>query len=151
MLSLVVFLSLPARGAIGQQERSPSGVKVGLQIGAGTIVAPVAFVVGGLATKWVVRHAGANEVQESRAAYAGAWGMTGLATAAVPPLLVRGGNYPAALAGTAIGGAAAGVMVWAGRTLFHENARCAVLCTSWGIVTFALPAAGATLLYNRSR
>ena len=151
VLSLVALLSVPASRVVAQREHSPSGVKVGLQLGIGTLVTPVAFVVGGLGSKWVARQAGATEAQESQVAYFGAWGLAGLTTAAIPPLLVRGGNYPTALAGTLAGGAAAGVMVWAGRAMFHDKAGCGVLCTSWGIVAFALPATGATFWYNRSR
>ena len=151
LLSLVALLCVPASRAVAQRERSPGGVKIGLQVGVGMVVSPVAFVVGGLATKWVARHAGASEALESRVAYFGAWGLAGLATAAVPPLLVRGGNYPAALAGAVAGGVGAGAMVWAGHAMFRDGARCGILCTSWGVAAFALPATGATLWYNRSR
>ena len=150
-LALLALLGVPATSVLAQREPAPSGVKVGLQITSGTVVAPLAFVAGGLATKWFARRAGAGEPRESSLAYVGAWTLAGLATAAMPPLLVHGGNYPAALAGTAVGGAAAGVMVVAGRAMFHNNAHCGVVCTTWGIATFALPATGAALAYNRSR
>ncbi|MEP7347994.1 MAG: hypothetical protein ABI877_22185, partial [Gemmatimonadaceae bacterium] len=75
----------------------------------------------------------------------------GLATAAIPPLMVRGGSYPAAVGGVAIGAGAAALMVKSGRAMFRDDAHCGVLCTTWGLAAFALPATGATLLYNRSR
>ncbi len=150
-LSLTVLLGTPATLALAQRQPAPSGLKVGLQVVTGTVVAPVAFVAGGLATKWVARRIGASEQQESSVAYVGAWSLAGIATAAVPPLMVRGGTYPAALVGTALGGAAAGLVILAGRRMFRDDAQCGVLCTSWGLVSFALPATGATLLYNRSR
>ena len=150
-LTMAALIALSTTRALAQREPTPSGVKVGAQVVTGTVVAPVAFVAGGLSTKWVARHLGANEARESSLAYVGAWTLAGLATAGVPPLIVHGGNYPAALAGTAIGGAAAGVMVWSGRVMFHNSAHCGVLCTTWGIATFALPATGAALAYNRSR
>lgn len=145
------MLTVPWSSVWAQQEEDPSGVRVATQIVAATAIGPVAFMGGGLATKWIVHRTGANEARERRAAYVGAWTLTGVATAAVPPLVLRGGNYPAALAGAVVGGAAGGVMVWTGRALFRDRARCGVVCTAWGIAAFALPATGATLLYDRSR
>lgn len=150
-MTVLIAVSIPAMPAGAQRQPTPSGVKVGAQIATGTLVAPVAFVAGGLGTKWVARHLGADEARESRLAYFGAWTLTGLATAGVPPLIVKGGNYPSALAGTVVGGAAATAMVAAGRVMFHNQEHCGVICTTWGIATFALPATGATLGYNRSR
>lgn len=141
----------PGRGIRAQQERAPSGITVTAQVVTGTVVAPVAFVAGGLATKWVARHLGADEARERSLAYVGAWTLAGAATAAVPPLFARGGYYMASFAGTAIGGGAAAIMVASGRALFRDSARCGVVCTAWGIATFSLPAAGAAILYNRSR
>jgi len=151
MRTTLLGLFIAAAPVQAQREPAPSGLKVGAQIAAGTVVAPLAFVGGGLATKWVARHLGADEARESSLAYVGAWTLAGLATAGVPPLIAKGGNYPAALAGAALGGAAGAVMVAGGRALFRNNAHCGVICTTWGIATFALPAAGATVLYNRSR
>jgi hypothetical protein len=141
---------LPAKGQ-AQQENGPSGVRVTAQIVTGTVIAPVAFVAGGLAARNIAQRAGASERTAERVAYVGAWALAGLGTSVVPPLLLRGGNYPASLAGTAAGGAAAAVAVWMGRQLFHGRAHCGVICTTFGIATFALPAAGATVVYNRSR
>lgn len=150
-LSISVLSAVTTTTALAQRQAAPSGVKVGMEIVTGTVVAPLVFIGGGVTTKWIARRLGATERVESRSAYVGAWTMTGLVTAAVPPLLVHGGNYPAALAGTAIGGAAAAAMVWAGRSMFREAEHCGVVCTVWGVAAFALPATGATLLYHRSR
>ncbi|MBV6520103.1 MAG: hypothetical protein MNPFHGCM_00208 [Gemmatimonadaceae bacterium] len=134
-----------------QQTKEPDGLKVTAQVAAGTVMAPVAFVVGGLTTKWVARHLGATEARERSLAYVGAWILAGAATAAAPALLEKGGYFMASAAGAAIGGSVAAVMVAGGRALFRNDDRCGVFCTAWGLATFAVPATGAAVVYNRSR
>ncbi|MFN8570509.1 MAG: hypothetical protein U0132_00555 [Gemmatimonadaceae bacterium] len=148
--ALLVALCL-TRPADAQRAQNPSGVRVGAQIVTATVIAPVAFVAGGLATRALALRAGASEDGARNAAYIGAWTLAGLGASVVPPLLLRGGNYPASAAGTAVGGVASIAVVWAGRHLFHDDARCGVVCTLVGATAFALPATGATLFYNNSR
>ncbi len=149
LATLAVFLLSSPVGA--QRSSDPSGVRVGAQIVTGTVVAPLAFVAGGLAARALAVRAGASEDGARNAAYIGAWTLAGVGTSIVPPLLLRGGNYPASVAGTVVGGVAASGLVWAGRRIFHDAARCGVLCTIVGAAAFALPATGATLFYNQSR
>lgn len=148
---LALLLVVGSRPVAAQRDSEPSGVRIGAQIAAGSVIAPVAFVAGGLAARGVARRARASEEAARNAAYIGAWTLAGLSTSVMPPLLVRGGNYPASLAGTVAGGAASAIMIWTGRRLFHEDARCGLICSTFGVVSVVLPATGATLLYNRSR
>jgi hypothetical protein len=69
----------------------------------------------------------------------------------VPSLIVRGGTYPAAVAGALAGGLVAGAAVWVGRSTFGRAASCNVFCVALGAAVLALPAVGATVAYNRSR
>ncbi|MFN8582086.1 MAG: hypothetical protein U0163_14075 [Gemmatimonadaceae bacterium] len=147
-VAMSVAMAVPA---FAQKAGNPSGVRVGLQITVGSVVAPAGFVGGGLAARALARRAGASEESARTAAYVGAWTVAGLSTSVVPPLMLRGGNYPASLMGTAGGGLAAAAVVWAGRHWFRDDAHCGFVCTTLGVVAFALPATGATIAYNNSR
>lgn len=116
-----------------------------------TVVAPAAFVGGGLGARWLASKLGASPDGARKVAYVGAWSLAALGTSVVPPLLLRGGNYTSSLAGTALGGIAGGLVVWVGRIVYADEPGCGVVCTALGLAAFALPATGATILYNRSR
>jgi hypothetical protein len=115
------------------------------------VLAPLGFLAGGLGTRWVAGHLGASEEGARQAATVGAWAMAAAVTSVAPPLLKRGGAWPHSVGGVALGGAAAGVLIWAGRARYRAADHCRVLCTTLGLAAIVLPSVGATVLYNRSR
>jgi len=136
------------------QSRPPtlSSARVTAQVVGGTLVAPVAFIGGGVITKRVALRLGASEEGAGRAAYVGAYAATWLGTATVPALVGRDGKFPAALGGSALGMLAAAGLVRVGNWRYDADRRaCDVLCWTLGAVVVALPGVGATVLYNESR
>lgn len=156
-LTLLAVLTLRA-GAVGAQETTPdkapslSAARVTAQVVGGTLIAPVAFIGGGILTKRIARGMGASEEKAGRAAYIGAYSSTLLATAAVPALIGRDGRFPAALGGSALGMLASVGVVRIGNWRYDGDRRaCDVLCWTLGAVVVALPSIGATVLYDQSR
>ena len=153
--AVVVALALacairPAR--VGAQASSqPGGGRIAAQIGTGVVLAPVGFLAGGLGTRWVAGHLGASEEGARRAATVGAWATAAAVTSLAPPMLKRGGAWPHSVGGVALGGAAAGLFIWAGRARYRAAEHCRLLCTTLGVAAIVLPSVGATILYNRSR
>jgi hypothetical protein len=145
--------SAPFAGAQeGPETPSLSSTRVALQVTAGTVAAPLAFFGVGYAAKRTAQRMGASDEGASRAGYIGAYTATWLATAAVPAAIGRDGNFGAALGGSALGLLASAGVVRAGNWLYDKDRRaCGPLCWALGGVVVALPSAGATILYNRSR
>ncbi len=144
--------------AVGAQSSESTGVpslsaaRVTGQIVGGTVVAPVAFIGGGILTKRIALKLGADEEKAGTMAYVGAYTSTWLATAAVPALIGRDGRFPAALGGSALGMLASLGVVKIGNWRYDGDRRaCDVLCWTLGAVVVALPSVGATVLYDRSR
>lgn len=166
ILAIATFaaLALPM-GALAAQQGSatssdpePVGVGAGravAQVGLGAVGTVGGFVGGGLATRWVARRAGASEERASQLAYIGAWTGAALATPVAPMLLGSQGDvhgsYPAALAGTLVGGAASLAIVTAGRHGAFDCERCGPLRVLAAISAFVLPSVGATVGFNLSR
>lgn len=156
---LVVLVAMSVRAdTAGAQASEPSGVpslsaaRVTGQIVGGTLVAPVAFIGGGILTKRVALKLGADEERAGKAAYVGAYTSTWLATAAVPALIGRDGRFPAALGGSALGMLASLGVVKIGNWRYDGDRRaCDVLCWTLGALVVALPSVGATVLYDQSR
>lgn len=125
------------------------------QVTLGAVGTLGGFVAGGLATRWVARRAGADPDRASRLANVGAWTGAALVTPVAPMLLgSRGdvhGSYPAALAGTLVGGAASLAVVTAGRHGAFDCRWCAPLRVLAGVSAFVLPSLGATIAFNQSR
>lgn len=132
-----------------------SGGRATAQVALGAVGTLGGFVAGGLATRWVARRAGADEDRASRAAYVGAWTGAALATPVAPMLLGSQGDvhgsYPAALAGTLVGGAASLAIVAAGRRGAFDCDWCAPVRFVAGVGAFVLPSLGATIAFDRSR
>lgn len=125
------------------------------QVTLGTVGTLGGFVAGGLATRWIARRAGSDEDRASRLADVGALTGAALATPVAPMLLGSQGDvhgsYPAALAGTLVGGAASLAVVAAGRRGAFDCRWCAPLRMLAGVSAFVLPSLGATIAFNRSR
>src|SRR5690606_9613175 len=106
----------------------------------GTVGTLGGFVAGGLATRWVASRAGADPDRASRLAYVGAWTSAALLTPVAPVLLGSQGDvhgsYPAALAGTVVGGAASLAIVTAGRRGAFDCGWCAPLRVLAGVSAF---------------
>jgi hypothetical protein len=151
VVALVLACAISPDRARAQAASQPSGGRIAAQVGTGVVLAPVGFLVGGLGARWVVGQLGASEEGARRAANVGAWATAAAVTSLSPPLLKRGGAWPHSVAGVALGGAAAGVLIWAGRARYRGADHCRVLCTTLGAAAIVLPAVGATILYNRSR
>lgn len=144
-----------AMGARVEAQDGPptlSGARVTAQVVGGTLVAPAAFIGGGVLTKRVALRMGASEQGAGQAAYVAAYATTWLTTSAVPAVVGREGKFPAALGGSALGMVAAAGLVRVGNWLYDDDRRtCGVLCWTLGAAVVALPSVGATVLYNESR
>lgn len=152
---LALAVAAPALGAqegVDGGGGSLSGARVAAQIGAGTLVAPIAFFGSGVASKRIVLGLGGTEGTARRAGYVGAYTGTWLATAATPALIGRDGRFPAALAGSALGMLASWGAVQVGNWRYDGGRRgCGPLCWTLGAAVVALPSIGATLGYNATR
>ena len=156
-----IALSLAVLATPGLAQRSPappplSGVRVAAQVTSGALTTPLAFLGGGLATRWVAGRLGATERQASRVAYLGAWSTAALATAGVPALIgARGpgtGSYAAALAGALAGGVASYGLIRLNRRGDEDERRpCRIGCVVSAAGVFLLPSIGATVGFNLSR
>jgi hypothetical protein len=146
--------ALASTSTAGAQESVPSlsAARVTAQVGLGTLATPVAFVAGGLGSRMVARAVGASDESARRVAYVGAYAGVWVATAAIPAAIGRDGRFPAALAGSALGMAAATGAVRLGNLLYDSGKRnCGVLCWTLGALVVALPSVGATIAYDASR
>lgn len=153
LLGALAGMLLNAAGA-GAQDGAPSlsSARVAAQVAGGTLVAPVAFIGSGVATKRIAQRLGVNDQRAGQMAYVGAYAGTWLATAAVPALIGGDGRFPAALGGSALGMLAAAGVVRVGNWRYDADRRaCGPLCWTMGAVVVALPSIGATVLYDRSR
>jgi hypothetical protein len=153
-LAVFVLMSAPARMPAQNAGKAPSlsAARVTAQLAAGTVATPVAFVVGGLAARRIARAVGAGEATASRAAYAGAYASTWVAAAGLPAVIGRDGRFSHALAGSALGMAAAWGVTRVGNRLYDGDRRaCGPFCWTLGALTVVLPSVGATLLYDDSR
>jgi hypothetical protein len=155
---LVIAAAILCASNGGAQESVPSlsAARVTAQVGLGTLATPVAFVAGGLGSRLVVRAVGASEETARRVAYVGAYSGVWLATAAIPAAIARHGSFPAALAGSALGMAAATGTVRLGNHFYDTSGdsrkrRCGPLCWTLGALVVALPSIGATIAYDVSR
>ena len=129
-----------------------SNARITAQVAAGTVATPVAFVAGGLVARRIARAVGAGEESASRAAYVGAWTTTWVTAAGLPAVIGRDGRFSHALAGSAIGMAAAWGVTRLGNMLYDGDRRaCGPFCWTLGALTVVLPSAGATVLYDDSR
>lgn len=145
-------LTVGAQDATADRAPSLSAARVTAQVVGGTVVAPVAFIGGGILTKRIARGMGASEERAGTVAYIGAYSSTVLATAAVPALVGRDGRFPAAIGGSALGMLASLGVVRIGNWRYDGDRRaCDVLCWTLGALVVALPSIGATVLYNESR
>lgn len=156
LLLLGAALAAPglARGQEGARDGAPSlsSARVAAQVAGGTLVAPVAFIGSGVATKRLALSLGAEEQRAGQLAYVGAYTGTWLATAAVPALIAGDGRFTAALGGSALGMLASVGVVRVGNWRYDADRRaCGPLCWTLGAVVVALPSIGATVLYDRSR
>lgn len=156
-IAALVAVGLGA-GAVGAQSSESTGVpslsaaRVTGQIVGGTVVAPVAFIGGGILTKRIALKLGADDEKAGKVAYVGAYTSTWLATAAVPALIGRDGRFPAALGGSALGMLASLGVAKIGNWRYDGDRRaCDILCWTLGAVVVALPSVGATVLYDQSR
>lgn len=131
---------------------SLSSSRVALQVTAGTVAAPVAFLGVGYTAKRLAQRMGASDEGASRAGYIGAYSATWLATAAVPAAIGGDGKFGAALGGSALGLLASVGVVRLGNWMYDADRRaCGPLCWALGGIVVSLPSVGATLLYNQSR
>ena len=132
-----------------------SGLAVTGQVALGTLGTLGGFVGGGLATRWVARHAGAPEGRASQLAMIGAYTGAALVTPVAPVLIGSrdgaSGSYPAALAGTLAGGAASVLLVYAGRHGAFDCRACTPLRWLAGAAIVVLPSVGATVAFDASR
>ena len=151
VVALALACAIHPNRAGAQASSQPSGGRIAAQIGTGVVLAPVGFLVGGLGTRWMAGHLGASEEGARRAATVGAWATAAAVTSLSPPLLKRGGAWPHSVGGVALGGAAAGMLIWAGRARYRGADYCRILCSTLGVAALVLPSVGATILYNRSR
>ena len=153
LIAALVAITAPTRSARAQASApSLSAARVSAQVVGGTLVAPVAFIGGGILTKRVARGLGAGEEAAGKSAYVGAYTSTLLATAAVPALIGRDGRFPAALGGSALGMLASLGVARVGNWRYDGDRRaCDVLCWTLGVLVVALPSIGATVLYDQSR
>ena len=157
LAAIALGLVLSATPALAQRSPRPlSGARVAAQVTGGALTMPLAFIGGGLATRWVAGRLGATENQASRVAYLGAWSAAALATAGVPALIgARGpgtGSYAAALAGTLAGGIASYGLIRLNRRGDEDERRpCRLGCIVSAAGVFLLPSIGATVGFNLSR
>ncbi len=126
------------------------------QIASGLALAPIGYVGGGLATRFIVRRFGGTEGDASGAANKGAYVGVAVATAAGPALIgARGpgrGYYLAALGGATVGMFGTALVARLNRT--PDDAPlppCRLKCRVSAVAAFLLPSVGATLGYNLSR
>ncbi len=140
--------------AAGDPEPVGAG-RVTAQVTLGAVTTLSGFVAGGLATRWVAERAGADSHRATNLAYVGAWTTAALVTPVAPMLLGSQGDvhgsYPAALAGTLVGGAASLAVVTAGRRGAFDCRYCTPLRVLAGVSAFVLPSVGATIAFNASR
>src|SRR5688572_10931361 len=112
VVPVVMLLAAALGRAPGIEAQEPSvpslsAARVTAQVGLGTLATPVAFVAGGLGSRLVARTVGVGDESARRVAYVGAYAGVWLATAGIPAAIGRDGRFPAALAGSALGMAAA--------------------------------------------
>lgn len=155
LVALLLAAAVVGVGGRLEAQTSPpslSSARVTAQVVGGTLVAPVAFIGGGVLSKRAALRLGASERGARRAAYVGGYASTWLGTAAVPALIGRDGKFPAALGGSALGMLASVGLVRVGNWRYDgDRHACDVLCWTLGAVVAALPGVGATVLYNDSR
>ena len=137
-----------------QAQQRPPDVTAGRTIGqgaAGLVAMPVGFVGGGLATRWAAHRFGSSDDAASKAGLVGAYSVAALTTAAGPTIVGGGphasGSYPAALAGTVVGGVGSILLVQLNRTV--NTGPVLRIVSAAGVVL--LPAIGATVGYDWSR
>ncbi len=155
---LIIPQAICAQGVVLATANDPAPVgagRVAAQVTLGTVGTLGGFVAGGLATRWVARRAGADPGRASDLANVGAWTTAALVTPVAPMLLGSQsnvhGSYPAALAGTLVGGAASLAIVAAGRRGAFDCRYCTPLRVLAGVSAFVLPSVGATIAFNASR
>jgi hypothetical protein len=149
---LAAILLCASTGGAQQSAPTLSAARVTAQVGLGTLATPVAFVAGGVGSRMVARAVGASDVTAKKVAYVGAYAGVWMATAAIPAAIGGHGHFPAALAGSALGMAAATGTVRIGNHFYDSGARkCGVVCWTLGALVVALPSIGATLAYDASR
>ncbi len=143
-----------ALGAPLQAQQRPPDVSAGRAIGqgaAGLVAMPIGFVGGGLAARWAAHRFGSSDDAASKAALVGAYSVAALATAAGPTIVGGGphvaGSYPAALAGTIVGGVGSILLVRLNRAV--NTGPVLRIISAAGVVL--LPAIGATVGYDWSR
>jgi hypothetical protein len=118
----------------------------------GAVLTPVAFFGSGWATKELSRSLGVRDTTASRAAYIAAYTGAWLAGASGAVAVGRDGKAGQALLGSLAGLGGAFLTTRLGNALYDDDRRaCRVGCWALGIVTIALPSAGATVAYNASR
>jgi hypothetical protein len=148
-----VILLAAIGSALDAQQRPPD-VTAGRAIGqtaAGVVAMPIGFVGGGLAARWAAHRFGSSDNAASNAGLVGAYSVAALATAAGPTLVGGGphatGSYPAALAGTVVGGVGSVLLIRLNRAV--DTGPMLRILSGAGVVL--LPAIGATVGYNWSR
>jgi len=141
-------------GASLQAQQRPPDVSAGRAIGqgaAGLVAMPIGFIGGGLATRWAAHRFGSSDDAASKAALVGAYSAAALTTAAGPTIVGGGphvtGSYPAALAGTVVGGVGSILLVRLNRTV--NTGPVLRIISAAGVIL--LPAIGATVGYDWSR
>lgn len=134
---------------------APSVPAVAGQVAVGTLVTPIGYVGGGLATRWVAERLGADEDVARRVAYIGAYSGAALATAGAVELLGRtsrvSGSFPVTVGGAVAGELAAWGVVELGRALYSDGDGCNLICSALGVGAFMLPSVGATVGHALSR
>lgn len=153
LVGLLAAGLLVADTRLDAQQRPPAigaGRAVG-QAAAGLLGTPVGFVAGGLGARWSATRLGASEDRASSVATVGGYVGAALATAAGPALAGAGpratGSYWAALGGAAAGGIGSFLIARLNRAVDLGSVPRLVST----VIVVALPAAGATVVYDLSR
>jgi hypothetical protein len=152
----LLAVTFATRAAAQHGQPAVTGGRIAAEVASGMATMPVAFIGGGIATRWVARRFGASDDAAGSAGLVGAYTVAALATALPPTLIGQAGrhatgSYLAALAGTAVGGLGSFALIRLNRQTGDTIRPCHFVC----VVSFAgvilLPSAGATTGFNLSR
>jgi hypothetical protein len=151
---MALIAGLTVAGTRLNAQQQPPAISAGRAVAqgaAGLLGTPVGFVAGGLGARWSATRLGASEDGASSAGAVGGYVGAALATAAGPALVGPGsratGSYWAALGGAAAGGIGSFLIARLNRGV--DLGTVPRLIST--VLVVALPAAGATVVYDLSR